>query len=139
MQEPRRYIGGETRAQYTVAATDCDMAPNPAAGHSDSGRFKCHAIADSDIGGSTGRQLHQRLGRLAAKADPRFEPFCRHNLVVNEPQRVDRKRDKQHVNIPFGRAVELKDERGVIGQRPPEHQPAGLLEKRVGDLDVAGK
>jgi len=76
------------------------------------------------------------------------------DLLAPQPEHVKRHPDKEHMDEPSGdcvvagkrkfradpgRGLELEDQRVFLGNRRPEHQPLGGLDKALGDLDVAGE
>jgi len=69
------------------------------------------------------------MGRVASSSVPR-----RRRATARRSRR-----DEQHVEPLDIRGVEREHERVVVGDRPPEHQPPPLFERRARHVDVARK
>lgn len=97
------------------------------------------SVAGFDAVGRPRREFDDRLPVATGKSRPGVEALAASHLAVDQPDRVDRKRNEQHVQTAGDGSVEPKNEGVVVGDRPSKHQPAGACEKRVGDLDLGGE
>lgn len=109
------------------------MIPNPPRS------LDVDSIAGFDSIGLAGWEFKDGIGNCETSPTPRLESLYLSYTAVAEPDSVDIKGDKHHMESPMTRGSKVEHEGVILGDGPSEHEPSSAGKHRVRHLDIGCK